>query len=307
MQKVVLSKYEKGEYPKKIFDDLCGVVSLRTIERWCKSIRETGEINLQRSTGRPRIIRTNATIQKVRKKTNKKPQLSARKMALEMGLSETTVRRVLKDDLKLKAYKKTVQPLLTDEHKEKRKRFANWIRTNFRKEDTMRILFSDEKLFDSDGIYNSQNERIWAATRTDADAKNGIRQTRKFPMKVMVWLAVCSKGVSPLIVFEKGTVDHNRYIREVLPVALQYSNATFGGHWTFQQDGATPHTHKETQAWCAKHFPSFIDKEHWPPNSPDMNPLDYSIWDEFASHIQWNKIKTKKDLVNEVKRAVNDI
>ncbi len=171
----------------------------------------------------------------------------------------------------------------------------------------MRILFSDEKLFDSDGIYNSQNERIWAATRADADAKGGIRQTRKFPIKVMVWLAVCSKGVSPLIVFEKGTVDHNRYIREVLPVALRYGNATFGDHWTFQQDGATPHTHQETQAWCAKHFPNFIDKDHWPPNSPDLNPLDYSIWDEFASHIQWNKIKTKKDLVNEIRRAVNDI
>ena len=28
------------------------------------------------------------------------------------------------------------------------------------KEDTMKNLFSDEKLFDIDGIYSSQNERI---------------------------------------------------------------------------------------------------------------------------------------------------
>ena len=30
-------------------------------------------------------------------------------------------------------------------------KFANWLRHNFRKEDTLRILFSDEKVFDLDG------------------------------------------------------------------------------------------------------------------------------------------------------------
>ena len=35
----------------------------------------------------------------------------------------------------------------------------------------MKILFSDEKMFDIDGVYNSQNERIWAANRMEADAK----------------------------------------------------------------------------------------------------------------------------------------
>ena len=147
-----------------------------------------------------------------------------------MHPSETTVRRVLKKDLKLKPYKKTVQPSLTDQHKENPKRFANWIRTNFRKEDTMKILFSNEKMFDIDGVYNSQNERIWAANRMEADAKGGIKRRRKYPQKVMVWLAVCSQGVSPLITFEDGTLDHVRYINEVLPVALQYGNKVFENH-----------------------------------------------------------------------------
>ena len=50
--------------------------------------------------------------------------------------------------------------MFTDEHKAKRLKFAQWVRTNFRKEDTMKILFSDEKLFDIGGNYNSQNDRI---------------------------------------------------------------------------------------------------------------------------------------------------
>ena len=50
----------------------------------------------------------------------------------------------------------------------------------------MKILFSDEKLFDIDGVYNSQNDRVWAVSRGEADKQGGIKQARKFPEKVMV-------------------------------------------------------------------------------------------------------------------------
>ena len=120
------------------------------------------------------------------------------------------------------------KPVLTDEHKAKRLKFANWLQTNFREEDMMKILFSDEKLFDIDGIYNSQNDRIWSVNRAEADIKSGIRQIRKFQQKVMVWLEACSKRLSPLVIFENGTVDHNRYINEMLSTALKYENSIFG-------------------------------------------------------------------------------
>ena len=61
--------------------------------------------------------------------------------------------------------------MLTDEHKAKRLKFANWVQANFGQEDTMKISFSHEKLFDIGGIYNSQNDRIWAVNRSEADIK----------------------------------------------------------------------------------------------------------------------------------------
>ena len=45
-----------------------------------------------------------------------------------------------------------MEPLLSDDQKVKRKKFANWLRTNFGEEDTMKILFSDEKYFDIDSV-----------------------------------------------------------------------------------------------------------------------------------------------------------
>ncbi|CAF4571214.1 unnamed protein product [Rotaria socialis] len=164
-------------------------------------------------------------------------------------------------------------------------------------------------MFDTDGVYNSQNERIWAPSRADTDVKGGIRirQIQKFPKNVMVWLGACSKGVSPLVIFENGTVHHERYIQEVLPVALKFGNDMFGDSWTFQQDGGRPHIHRKTQDWCRTHLPCFIGKDHWPPNSPDLNPLDYFVWDEFVNAINWDLVTSKTALINELKRSVKNI
>ena len=153
-----------------------------------------------------------------------------------------------------------------------------------------------------------QNDRVWAvSSRDEADKQGGIKQTRKFPEKMIIWLAVCFKGVSPLVIFQNGTVDHSRYIQEVLPVALEYDDKVFGNQSTFQQDNAKPHVHHLTQQWCRDNFPSFIDKDHWPPNSPDLNPLDYSIWDEFVHAIKWDMVTSKKTFVEELKKSVKKI
>ncbi|CAF3331590.1 unnamed protein product [Rotaria socialis] len=191
LQKIVLSKYENGDSATQIFHDLIGAVSRKTIFNWWKMIREIGSIDMFTSSGRPRIFRTKKTIQKV------KNRLKRRKLAQELAISRTSVRRVLKDDLGLRLYKKRIVPLMTDAQKAKRKTFANWVRTNFKKEDTLKILFSDEKMFDIDGIYNAQNDQVWAVDRGEADRNGGKKQKRKFPQKVMAWLDACSKGVTP--------------------------------------------------------------------------------------------------------------
>ena len=112
LQKLVLSKYKKSEGPSEIFWHLNGALCLRTVGRWCKMIRETDSIELSTSPGRSRTIRTKESIKKV----------TSRKLTVELNISRTSVRRILKNDLLLRSYKKIVEPLLTNEHEEKRKK-----------------------------------------------------------------------------------------------------------------------------------------------------------------------------------------
>ncbi|CAF4593467.1 unnamed protein product, partial [Rotaria magnacalcarata] len=51
-------------------------------------------------------------------------------------------------------------------------------------------------------------------------------------------------------------MNAQKYIKEVLPVALKSGKKMLGKNWTYQQDGATPHTHHLSQKLCVDHFPS---------------------------------------------------
>ena len=134
LQNIVFSKYRNGDGPTKIFYDLARGLSLVTIKRWCKMIDTTGSIDLVYSSGHPRTVRTPEAIKNVKLRADTKGRVSVRKLARELHISRTSIRRTLKEDLKYCAYKKIVQPFLSDAHKAERKAFANWIRTNFRKE-----------------------------------------------------------------------------------------------------------------------------------------------------------------------------
>ena len=105
----------------------------------------------------------------------------------------------MKIDLGPRPYKKIIEPSLSA------------------KEDIMKILLSDNKSFDIDAVYSSQNDRVWAVDCADADEKGGIQRKQKFPQKVMVWLGACFQGVTPLVILHS---KRNRFFPEPLKKVL---------------------------------------------------------------------------------------
>ena len=56
-------------------------------------------------------------------------------------------------------------------------------------------------------------------------------------------------------------------------------------NFIYQQDGAPSHTSKASQQFLKNATPEFIKKDEWPPQSPDVNPMDYSIWDSLTEKV----------------------
>ena len=71
--------------------------------------------------------------------------------------------------------------------------------------------------------------------------------------------------------------------------------------YVFQQDGAPAHTARKVQSWMEENM-EFWPKTFWPPQSPDLNPLDYSIWwqiESKACKVRHSNIAALKSSVNQ--------
>jgi hypothetical protein len=84
------------------------------------------------------------------------------------------------------------------------------------------------------------------------------------------------------VILEDETLDAERYINYVLLFTLKSDNKVSRNSWIYHQDCARPHTHHFSQKSCAHHFPAFIPKARWPSISPDLCPLDSSLWNELG-------------------------
>jgi len=70
----------------------------------------------------------------------------------------------------------------------------------------------------------------------------------------------------------------------------------------FQQDGAPAHRSCHTVVYLRSNVPDFIEPENWPPNSPDLNPVDYAVWGTLQQMVYRRKISD----IDQLKRVLID-
>ena len=71
--------------------------------------------------------------------------------------------------------------------------------------------------------------------------------------------------------------------------------------WIFEQDCASAHTSHLAQEWLKERLPRFIPKNDQPPNSPDMSPGDYYLWDQLKKSVSKHRYKTLDGLKRAIK------
>ena len=309
LRNLIKSHYESGKKASEIYHCLNKTVKIRTIYNWIKIFNRSGAVEAKTSPGAPRKVRSKAFVKMVHRnvRSNKKTK-SARAIAREKDCDHKTVLNAIHHDLNLKCYRRIKVPDLTDEHKDQRLKFARWVRKHFTRESSRKIMFSDEKMFDGDGQLNPQNDVVYAESREDANNNGGLRPTKKYPAKLMVWVGVTFYGITKFVDLPLNTsFDSDFYVSKVLPIARRDGERLIGPDFIFQQDGASVHTSHQSIAKLTNTFPSFIEPDRWPANSPDLNPLDYFYWDALASRLVKGKKLPRKKLLEEIKKTSKKI
>jgi len=238
-----------------------------------------GSANPARKTHlRERVSRTAAVVEKAQALISEDPGQSLRKLASALGVSERTMRRIAEEDLRYKSYTIKVRQMLSEAARTQRIARCNLLLSSLKNEAAGRVrFFSDEKIFTVDAKVNRRNDRWLAHDPEDVP----IVARTKFPASVHVLGVVSSEGdVMPPHFFEKGqTVTKEVYLRVLTNVVKPWMVTVVSGRqYVFQQDGAPAHTSHLVQNWLSDNVDMFWSKEFWPPNSPDLNPLDYYVW-----------------------------
>ncbi len=256
-------------------------------------------------------IRTAAFMADLKQTINDDPEISMQCLAKDKGVSlartkEKTIRKCVKEDLgKRSRAKRKVQMLMTAQRVKRLQRSKKMLLALKSKKCDVVVLFSDEKNFVVDVHHNCRNSRFIA--KSISDVPNSVRyvNTTKKPAKAMMFGLVASDGAVMPPIWIKGTLKTKGYL-EIAAKVLDWADRRYGrGKYIYQQDSTPCHTSKATQAYLMSELGSkgFWSKDFWPPSSPNLNPLDFSIW----THVAQEACHTSHQSVDSMKSTVEDV
>src|ERR1700761_4622042 len=300
-------RQEKGYGAKRLMNEFPGKQWKRSgLEKLLRKIDATGSIERKPGSGGRRTAATEINISAVNElalsqEDQPGTHRTVREIARDLSLSKTNVHRIIRNDLKLKCFKKRRAQELTESNKLKRLVCSKQLLRKYPEHAVKLIWFTDEKVFTVERPTNFQNDRIYAALGTkkkQVSSDRLLRTCSTFSKSVMVSVAVSVLGHTELLFVEPGVKVNGQYYRDVLlkqqmlPAIREMSGDVF----TFQQDNAPAHRARETVQLLAAETPDFIPPSLWPPNSPDLNPVDYKIWGVLQDRVYRTRIQNVDQL-----------
>jgi hypothetical protein len=98
----------------------------------------------------------------------------------------------------------------------------------------------------------------------------------------MFWGCFSGNKKGPCLFWEKKwkSINSEQYCEHTLPLVERH--ITLHPYLKFMQDNAPAHSSKYTKTWLQTHGITVIK---WPPNSPDLNPIEI-VWNWIKQWIQ---------------------
>ena len=236
------------------------------------------------------------------------PMESINDASKQLDIPYSTIRRILKNNIKMKPYRATLCQTLTEAHKSQRLEFCQWLLEQ-EEEFVHSIIWGDEKWFHLTQHPNRQNVRYWSVTNPHFIVPSKAQGCSK----IMAFVCVVNGIILPIIwhVDENGdptSVNSARYIKVFREDVLPCLPEDLIDQLWWMQDGAPAHTAKNSMTELKNVFGTRIISRlaskfggvEWPSHSPDLNPLDFSFWGQAMAKVWKDKPESIEELTNSV-------
>lgn len=294
LRKLIIRDREEGESFRKIAAKYS--VSVGAVQHIWKKYQTYGIVTDMIGRGRKRAT-TEREDARIVREVKKNPKLSTRniKELLNLDISRHTIARRLRG-VGLKNYIASKRPFISKINKRKRYEFAKkYIGSSLNFWKT--VVWSDESKFELFG--QKRRSKVWRKTGEALIEKNIQKTVKHGGGNIMIWGCFAWSGVGNLVHIE-STMTAEKYI-DILCENLEESVLKLGleNDFIFQQDNDPKHTAKASTKFFKN---SKIKLLEWPPQSPDLNPIE-NLWSYLDEKIDKTNVSNKTNYFEALQHA----
>ncbi|GBP24278.1 hypothetical protein EVAR_9376_1 [Eumeta japonica] len=233
------------------------------------------------------------------------PTASSRQAGRRFHVSHRTVQRILKRDDRRACHFQKVHDVSPPDYSQ-RTEYCRWVLQKHNQDPHFihKIMWTGESSFSRNG---TKNRHVRARTNSGVSHQNG----HQYRWKINVWAAILDENlIGP--VFINGKLTDQKYLDIVNNHVCGYLEdlplAALQDTW-YQYDEAEPHNTSTSRLndLFGKKLIGPHGPRRWPPQSPDLTPMDYFLWEYIKGVVFESECETKEEMRSRIVLAFDQV